>query len=375
MSHSRVLSVLSVLILTSCIHRPTSQSSGKIVGGAEVDDPSDLTIRSTVALMENGRFFCTGTLIGPNQVLSAAHCISGRNLVLGQGTKPRAIPGIRVISQQKHPRWIKGPYDVSIIIFDGKLPDNLAPVDIAAIDDGSGSQGGMRVTLAGYGVIGESRQGAGILRRVEARIKRFDNANKEFHMQEGLGVGSCYGDSGGPAYVNVGGKLAVIGATSRGSDCDSGDGVYEDVRLYQGWYKCVAKEAGRPLRSLANDESNVDCRAGTIDTDVGPGTPVVHQIQVALSPVELNSVTSRIYFSTEKQVSDDGRMDYCLGGEANCSLGAGTWLASGKLAPTAEKSLFKATDLVSLTDGMTVSLRWTKSDRSQVLERVTVKAK
>ena len=59
---------------------------------------------------------------------------------------------------------------------------------------------------------------------------------KEMHLKED-GKGSCNGDSGGPAYVKISGKLTQVGINSRGTDPASciGVGVFTNVAAHLAW--------------------------------------------------------------------------------------------------------------------------------------------
>ena len=336
-------------------------------------DASEAAMKSTVALHLGGSL-CTGTLIGPNQILSAAHCIhEGSQIQIGYGLTGRVVSGLKVILARHHPRWTQGPNDVSIIIFEGTLPANMVPVRISPM---TGIPDGSDVLLAGYGVTSENSQDPGTLRQVNARIRQFDGDNKEFAMQEGLGVGSCYGDSGGPAYISKGGALSVIGATSRGSNCDSGDGIYEDVRQFQGWYKCVAKEAGKPLRYLANDSSNDACNAGTIDTDVDDGSSSAtgRNIFVAMGAASPAASTQYpLFFASPLPGAENSRFEYCQGSRLACAKNGSAWLASQ--AVSLATPVFKTQATVAISNGMALSVRLTKQDGTQVIEEVQFRAK
>ena len=126
MARLAVFAVFVVLFSSSmfgCVQQSKKNSSVKIVGGSEVTDASEATMKSTVALHLGGSL-CTGTLIGPNQILSAAHCIKeGSQIQIGYGPTGRVVSGLRVIMARKHPRWTRGPNDVSIVIFEGTLPN------------------------------------------------------------------------------------------------------------------------------------------------------------------------------------------------------------------------------------------------------------
>lgn len=59
-----------------------------------------------------------------------------------------------------------------------------------------------------------SKDGVGILRQKSQIVLNAQYGQREFLMSI-VGGGSCSGDSGGPAYVSLNGKLYVAGITSR----------------------------------------------------------------------------------------------------------------------------------------------------------------
>jgi hypothetical protein len=343
----------------------------KIVGGSVVSVDTDPVMHSTVALIGNGSI-CTGTLIGPNQIITAAHCLTNTfGLKIASGTNPTPTPGLRIIKVRKHPRWSQGPFDVGIVVFEGTLPPNLRPVAITPLGEISSGQ---QTILAGYGVTGEVRSDSGTLRKVTARIKNFQTLDKEFSMQEGLGVGSCYGDSGGPAYIELNGVLTVIGATSRGNNCDSGDGIYGDVRYFQGWFKCTAKEFGKPLKILANDTSNVDCLPGTIDTDVSnisDNSSNANAYKIMIGEAGSISDSFVLYFSALK-TNTASSLNYCLGKKEECSAANATWHLSTLKRNTFDRTIFSSGSAVPLSNGLIMSIK--SESQNNVVEEIEFKS-
>ena len=107
------------------------------------------------------------------------------------------------------------------------------------------SKDGMDIIISGYGVTSQRKRDSGTLRIVETTIGKIDSSNKEFHSSRD-DKGACFGDSGGPVYIKEGGHIKVIGATSRGSYCDRGDGIYSDVGLHKDWIVSAFEELGAP---------------------------------------------------------------------------------------------------------------------------------
>lgn len=342
-----ILSALACLFFIGCERNKENSSDTKIVNGTLVMGPMQAEYRSTIALTGDGGTTCTGTLIGPNHVVTAAHCMGGGVIQLGYGPNGAPIPGVRVIGAQGHPRWSEGPFDIAAVAFEGMLPPDLQPVPVAPMSLGGG---GVPVIIAGYGVTGENQGGGDILRRTDARIKNFLPQEREFEMQEGLGTGSCYGDSGGPIYFNLGGQLAVIGAVSRGNNCEAGDSTDTDVRQYQGWLKCTFNSFGKPNKELINDASVSDCLPGTIDNSfpvagmggtyqmpiAGTAVPMGSAMQVPQAVPSMRNIiakrraltgttTYKIDFSSDRTPITTIRFEYCIGALAQCGVPTAQW--------------------------------------------------
>lgn len=252
--------VCIVLIGTSCKSRCDSSSAVKIVGGDVVVSPNDAIYRSTLRFINNG--LCTATLIGNNQAVTAAHCFLkgfASNASLGYGVSGEKSLG-KVIAYKIHEGFQSKPLinDIAILVFSrAVLPTSLSPVDITpkALPQNLGP-----LAIAGYGAVNEAEQGGGILRKTSTNIEFEDQGGRRIIQESGKGQGTCYGDSGGPIFVQGGDGLSLLGATSTGVDCDLGDGVYTDVRHYEGWMKCNFAALGYPLDSLEHDPSTTECQ-------------------------------------------------------------------------------------------------------------------
>lgn len=149
-------------------------------------------------------------------------------------------------------------HDVGVIVLSGDLPSFLAPVGLV---NSSAEYDGKQVELVGYGETVLELGDSGVLRKVTTTIEKYDAGKREFSIKEGIKKGVCTGDSGGPAYMRQGSELLLAGIVSRGTElsCDSGNGIYMDVRRYQGWMKCVFEELGAPLDSLTDEGGYSGC--------------------------------------------------------------------------------------------------------------------
>ncbi|KYG67787.1 serine protease [Bdellovibrio bacteriovorus] len=196
-----------------------------VIGGDKVEANSRIS-RSTVGLYdENAKALCTGTLIAPNLVLTAAHCIdptSDKMVVLfGQEFKNADASQLRrVVKKVQHKFYgemkAEDMYDIAMLRFEGTAPAGYAPAPL--LSDFSGIRKNTEVVVAGFGLnwAWGVKKGAGTLRTTTLKVKSPMNGSTEIMLDQSLRRGICSGDSGGPAYLDVNGQLYLLGVASRG---------------------------------------------------------------------------------------------------------------------------------------------------------------
>lgn len=239
-----------------------SYSKADIVGGDEVQD-SDPIRSSTVGLFEpdgsgRGGALCTASIIGKNTALTAAHCLQpgGAPPVLLFGPNLHSPETIKrpVTDFKVNPLWNKrrgkgmDEGDIALVKFGGGLPGGYRQARINRSD--SNLTKGEAAVLAGYGISdSRSKSGSGILRKTSISIANPRRGKSEMILDQSHGRGACHGDSGGPAFVNVGGKSILAGVTNRSYPASAPDDcghkvVYTKVNAYQSWIKKEQKALG-----------------------------------------------------------------------------------------------------------------------------------
>lgn len=222
-----------VVLLISCLQAEPSpialSHEGFPIVQGEPADPSDYP--STVALTDpKGDAFCSGTLIGKNVVITAAHCLDGTpaeeiRVVYGFAVPAEAPDfALREVSQTIiHPDYDSDPptdvygmgesNDVGLVVLKDPIEDGVVtPVLPPSLVEQELTPNRL-VHIVGFGVTDMATQSSGVLyKAITPHVRHI-----EWEMLAGRPgePDTCYGDSGGPAYVVTGGVLHLAGITSR----------------------------------------------------------------------------------------------------------------------------------------------------------------
>ncbi|MFN3198440.1 MAG: S1 family peptidase [Bradymonadia bacterium] len=219
---------------------------GRIVGGQ-----TSRSFAATGVLMYQGQSWCTATLTDPSTILTAAHCVdmlSGPrdgNLSFVIGSEPLQPSASSAISAiHIHPEWLGFPpnggdlrqfehgRDLAVLRLTTPI-NSVAPVRLWF---GPAEQLiGQNMILVGYGasqVVNDMPIGGGIRRRTQVTISATIAQGIRY---EDARTGSCRGDSGGPAFMEIDGVWRQVGVTSYGDAQCAFLGTYQRLDLHQDW--------------------------------------------------------------------------------------------------------------------------------------------
>ncbi len=190
-----------------------------IVGGQEERDPAGLR-RGVVALERGGRTICSGALVAPDLVLTAAHCLAAgrpdRIAALDARFRPRSRP---VLSAEVHPDFAPGLRpadqtgpDLALLKLASRDDAGLAPLGL----DGGLSAAPEDLALAGFGVAAEEAQGGRRVLRAARGLKAVPAFGPARLFVDAAtdgarpGRSACHGDSGGPLLGPGGDGLPAV---------------------------------------------------------------------------------------------------------------------------------------------------------------------
>jgi secreted trypsin-like serine protease len=201
-----------------------TQPAFAVVGGVTPRDTQG-TRASTVRVETSRGELCSGAVIAPQIVLTAAHCLMDGGSISIVSLDPRFKPRRQlVLAVLPHPSFVPGTTprtqpgtDLALLRLAQPLPDDMEPLSL-----GGGLWQGETVTMAGYGLSSENNKRTARQLR-ETQLLNVGNYTTQNTVKvavdiesrgETPGAGACRGDSGGPVIRGAARSRDLVGIVS-----------------------------------------------------------------------------------------------------------------------------------------------------------------
>lgn len=277
-----LVGLLSAAILGIGLGMGTPASA--VIGGS----PSTIAEHPwEVMLIIDGGNLCSGSLVSPSIVVTAAHCFSatrdvsrveGYAGITGMGERS-ADTRLRLASITVHPEFNPSTFanDLAVVTLATPITPSATTGTIAlpyGLDAASWPAAGTPARIAGWGVTSPTAGKAAdvlnaatvqVLTNPGAPCGQYGSSQPANIICAGVpsgGIDTCQGDSGSGLVVDVNGRPVLAGVTSTGAECAQIEypGVYTSVAAQRAW---LSQFAPPPASTVAASSPAAGALAAT----------------------------------------------------------------------------------------------------------------
>lgn len=277
MNAARASGLVAALVLSCAREESSAVQRQPIIGAA--GPASDAAIVAIVnravgcGVPEGVSVVCTGTLIAPRVVATAAHCLGGlapAAFDVWFGATVGATPGsrVRVVGGAAHPAYDPEAdgNDVAVLFLE-RAERDVTPLPWL---DRPAELAGASARVVGYGTPDGKAEGGTRLGGT-ATIESLSESSLRIIPAPSM---TCRGDSGGPVLATLDGVQLLVGITTHGDPACVEEGFAARTDAYAAFLRAATppSDAARPPISATRDwcrstcASNGDCPAETTCT-------------------------------------------------------------------------------------------------------------
>ncbi|MCF2910451.1 trypsin-like serine protease [Pseudoalteromonas sp. DL2-H2.2] len=240
----------------------------RIVGGGETT-PFAYPFMGSLQVFNGEKFvhYCGSSLIAPNKVLTAAHCVEGWSASdfavkfgghdLTDESQGQAYEVTDIVMHEGYKDEYDYNNDIAILTLANPV-EGITPIELADDELKRSYVAGENFRVMGWGALHAGGPSPDKLHEVDVAYipnevcndaKHYDGRISDSMLCAGFDEGgkdSCQGDSGGPLIVNRNNRWIQVGVVSWGFGCASPNrpGVYADVAFLNTWANRNQQYAG-----------------------------------------------------------------------------------------------------------------------------------
>lgn len=279
------------------VPNPSLPEDARIVGGEAVEHcawPSAamVVLHDPNAPKDKSTRLCTASLVHPEIVITAAHCLDNQHQVRGVAFTDRYKTLFddkdkklfhEVETCKAHPKWVNDKTTQGRNLDFAYCKLKKPRTDVPIIPPLMGCEvemlkAGTPITLVGYGQKSGAKGSApGDKMQVQTTFNGYSTGGEALVGSQGKG--SCYGDSGGPAYVNLKDKFGknagwrVFGVTSSGPSGCPGPANYGMIHKFIAFVEKDTKIDVTPcFDAEGNWDPNEQCKAAPLNPRQSQGS-------------------------------------------------------------------------------------------------------